>query len=77
MTYNSAQDQMNYTMRAFELGQSRADVEVMVLWNLSYAEERLVYNRVELAGYSLLYPHFDGSRNKRKRPLYYALERRP
>ncbi|MYD10284.1 MAG: cellulase family glycosylhydrolase [Chloroflexi bacterium] len=77
MTYNSAQDQMNYTMRAFELGQSRTDVEVMILWNLSYAEEQLVYNRVELAGYSLLYPHFDGSRNKRKRPLYQALERRP
>lgn len=77
MSYNSAQDQMNYTMRAFELGQSRGDVEVMILWNLSYAEERLVYNRVELAGYSILYPHFDGSRNMRKRPLFSALERRP
>ena len=34
-------------------------------------------NRIELAGYSLLYPHFDGSRNKRRRPLYHALEHRP
>ncbi|MCE2470527.1 MAG: cellulase family glycosylhydrolase [Anaerolineae bacterium] len=77
MSYNSAQDQMNYSMRAFEIGQSRADIGVMILWNLSYAEERTVYNRIELAGYSLLYPHFDGSRNKRRRPLYHALERRP
>ena len=77
MTYNSALDQMDYTMRAFQIGQSRADIGVMILWNLSYAEERTVYQRVELAGYSLLYPRFDGSSNKRKRPLYYALERRP
>lgn len=77
MTYNSALDQLDYTMRAFQLGQSRADIGVMILWNLSYAEERTVYDRIELAGYSLLYPYFDGSRNKRRRPLYHALERRP
>ncbi len=77
MTYNSALDQMDYTMRAFQLGQSRADIGVMILWNLSYAEERTVYDRIELAGYSILYPRFDGSRNQRKRPLYHALERRP
>lgn len=77
MTYNSALDQMDYTMRAFQIGQSRADIGVMILWNLSYAEERTVYDRIELAGYSILYPHFDGSRNKRRRPLYQALERRP
>lgn len=77
MTYNSALDQRDYTMRAFQLGQARADIGVMILWNLSYAEERTVYDRIELAGYSILYPHFDGSRNKRRRPLYHALERRP
>ncbi len=77
MAYNSAQDQMNYTLRAFQMGQSRADVGVMVLWNLSYAVEQMVYARSELAAYSILYPYFDGSGNQRRRPLYRALERRP
>ncbi len=77
MAYNSAQDQMEYTLRAFQIGQSRADVGLMVLWNLSFAVERAVYERSELAAYSLLYPFFDGSGNQRRRPLYRALERRP
>lgn len=77
MAYNSAQDQMDYTLRAFQVGQSRADIEVMILWNLSYAHDRTVYGRSELAAYSLLYPFFDGSGNQRQRPLYRALEQRP
>ena len=77
MSYNSAQDQMNYTLRAFEIGQSLADIGVMILWNLSYAEELTVNRRSELAGYSLLYPRFDGSRAQQQRPLYQALASRP
>ncbi len=77
MAYNSAQDQMDYTLRAFQIGQQRADIGVMILWNLSFAEELTVYHRSELAAYSIMYPHFDGSSNKRRRPIYYALERRP
>ena len=77
MAYNSAQDQMDYTMRAFQIGQSRADIDVMILWNLSYAVERTIYAGSELAAYSLLYPYFDGTGNQRRRPLYHALERRP
>ncbi len=76
MAYNSEQDQMNYTMRAFQIGQSRADVGVMILWNLSYAEEYTINQRSELAAYSILYPHFDGSKNRRERPLYRALASR-
>ncbi len=77
MAYNSAQDQMNYAMRAFQIGQSRADIGPMILWNLSYAVERTVRDRSELAAYSIIYPFFDGSGNQRPRPLYAALESRP
>ena len=77
MSYNSAVDQMDYTLRAIEVGQSRPDIGLMFLWNLSYAEELTVKQRSELAGYSILYPRFDGSDRKRKRPLYRALESRP
>ena len=77
MSYNSAQDQMDYTLRAFQIGQSRADIGVMILWNLSYAEESTISQRSELAAYSILYPHFDRSNNRRERPLYRALAGRP
>ena len=77
MAYNTAQDQMNYSMRAFQIGQSRADIGLMILWNLSYATEHTVRAGSELAAYSILYPFFDGSGNQHKRPLYHALERRP
>ena len=29
-------DQSNYALRAFEIGQARADIELMFLWNLNY-----------------------------------------
>ena len=77
MRYNSPLDQMNYTLRAFQIGQSRPDIAVMILWNLSYAEELTINQRSELAAYSLLYPYFDGSINRRERPLYQALVSRP
>ena len=77
MSYNSALDQRDYTMRAFQLGQSRADIGVMILWNLSYAEELTINQRSELAAYSILYPHFNGSSGVRQRPLYQALASRP
>ena len=77
MAYNSALDQMDYTLRAFQIGQARADIGVMFLWNLSFAQELAVNQRSELAGYSLLYPRFDGNDRKRERPLYHALANRP
>ena len=77
MAYNSAIDQRDYTLRAFQIGQSRADIEVMILWNLSYANEIAVSQRSELAAYSLLYPRFDGSGHQRERPLFNALATRP
>ena len=77
MSYNSANDQMNYTLRAFEIGQARPDIGVMILWNLSYANATIIQQGSELAGYSLLYPAFDGSGALRQRPLYSALASRP
>ena len=77
MSYNSALDQLDYTLRAFQIGQSRSDIEVMILWNLSYAEALTVSRRSELAGYSLLYPSFNGSSGQQQRPLYQALAGRP
>lgn len=77
MAYNSAFDQRDYTLRAFEIAQSRADIELMILWNLNYASETAIQQRSELAAYSLLYPSFGGSPNPRERPLYTALASRP
>ncbi|MCY3796865.1 MAG: hypothetical protein OXG84_03590 [Chloroflexi bacterium] len=77
MAYNSALDQRNYTLRAFEIGQLRANIDLMFLWNLSYAQELTVSQRSELAAYSILYPRFDGSDGQRERPLYRALATRP
>ena len=77
MAYNSAIDQRDYTMRAFEIGQSRADIGLMILWNLSYAQEIAVLERSELAAYSIFYPRFDGSGHQRERPLFNALATRP
>ena len=77
MAYNSALDQRDYTLRAFQLGQSRGDIGLMILWNLGYAAELTISQRSELAAYSLLYPQFNGTDQKRERPLYHALARRP
>ena len=60
-------------MRALQIGQSRADIGVMIWWNLSCAEEQTMRRRSELAAYSMLYPVFDGSDRKHERPLYRAL----
>lgn len=77
MSYNTPTDQMNYTLRAFEIGQELDYIGPMMLWNLNFANETIINQRSELAGYSLLYPLFDGSDNRRQRPLYWALARRP
>ncbi len=77
MYYNSAQNQRDYTLRAFQIAQARSDIDVMILWNLSFAEELTINSRSELAAYSLLYPSFDGGNGQRQRPLYQALAQRP
>lgn len=71
MTYNTLDQQAAYTLRAFEIAQSRGDVPVMILWNLNFANEFTVANREEIIAYSLLFPDEDGQ--LRRRPLFYLL----
>jgi len=77
MSYNTPTDQMNYTLRAFEIAQDLDYLGVMILWNLNFANDTIINQRSELAGYSLVYPAFDGSDDVRFRPLFWALARRP
>ncbi len=77
--YNTLDDQLNYTVRAFEIGQQRGDVGVMFLWNLNFANDLSVANRDETVGYSLLIPDPNGvyqrenTESLRPRPLFYVL----
>lgn len=56
MTYISPNQQAEYTIRAFEIGQSLDYVGPMFLWNLNFANETLIEQRNEMAGFSLLVP---------------------
>ena len=69
MTYNTARDQLNYTIRAFQIGQSLPYIEGMILWNLNFANMFRVEQRDEVAGYSLINPALLPA----ERPLYSAL----
>lgn len=73
MRENSPADQANYSLRAFEIGLARADVGVMILWNLNFANPTAVANRNEVAGYSLLVMADDQMTFNAARPLFYLL----
>ncbi|MFW5692006.1 MAG: hypothetical protein ACOCX3_01505, partial [Chloroflexota bacterium] len=69
ITYNDASDQLNYTIRAFEISQQLPYVDMMILWNLNFANTFTVQNSQEVAGYSIINPVIFPS----ERPLYWAL----
>lgn len=69
MTYNTAQDQAAYAIRAFEIGQSLPYVGPMFLWNLNFANVTRVQNREEVTAYSILNPAIIPN----ERPLYRIL----
>ena len=71
MLYNSVEQQADYTIRAFEIGQSLDYVGVMFLWNLNFANPTLVEQRNEMVSYSLFVP------DQAPRPLYDRLINRP
>jgi polysaccharide biosynthesis protein PslG len=73
MLETSPAQQANYTIRAFELGLSRPDVGVMILWNLNQANPFTVENRQEISAYSLLIMGDDQSQYVAARPLFYLL----
>ncbi len=77
MAYNSPQLQSDYTMRAFQIGQSLEYMGPMFLWNLNFANDTLIENRSEIAAYSLLLPPLNSGRPIQERPLYWALVNRP
>ncbi len=74
MTYNSAEQQAEYTIRAFQIGQSRDYMGPMFLWNLNFANPTLIEQRNEMVGYSLFVPLPNGGIT---RPLYDWLANRP
>lgn len=67
MGYNTAQDQADYTLRAFGIGQALDFVAAMFLWNLNFANATTVAAPNQVAGYSLLL--MDGG-SVRPRPIY-------
>ncbi len=71
MTYNTEQDQLEYTIRAFEIGQSLDYMGPMFLWNLNFGGADLINNSVEMAGYALNY-QVDGQ-PAANRPLFNIL----
>ncbi|MFN8373941.1 MAG: hypothetical protein U0694_13825 [Anaerolineae bacterium] len=54
MTYNNEWQQGQYIIRAFEIGQQRGDIGVMMLWNLNFANETSVNSSNELAAYAIM-----------------------
>lgn len=69
MTYNTAQSQAAYAIRAFEIGQSLPYLGPMFLWNLNFANTTRVENRDEVTAYSILNPAIIPN----ERPLYAIL----
>lgn len=79
MRENDRWEQANYTIRAFEIGQSRDDMGVMFLWNLNFATLLgMITNSDERAGYSIVVPGTScnvdpNSTDTTERPLYWML----
>lgn len=71
MTYNTPEQQAEYTMRAFEIGQELDYVGPMFLWNLNFANGDLIEERNEMVGYSIFVPGLP------VRPIYDALRDSP
>lgn len=71
MNYNNPELQAQYTIRAFQIGQTLDYVGPMFLWNLNFANNTLIEERNEMAAYSLFIPNIE------VRPLYEQLQNRP
>jgi len=71
MTYLTTSQQVDYTIRAFEIGSALDYVGPMFLWNFNFANDFTLNNRDEMAGYSLVIS--DENFNFQPRALYTAL----
>jgi len=67
MIHTSPEEQAQYVIRAFEIGQSLDYIGPMFLWNLNFGGNTPIMNRSEMAAYSLIY---DAGEGLRYRPLY-------
>lgn len=68
MNYNTPQEQVDYTLEAFGIGQALAYMGPMFLWNLNFANSSTVSNRGDVAAFSLVF--VDDQRNIQARPAY-------
>jgi hypothetical protein len=57
MAYNDKWKQANYTIRAIQIGQTLDYMGPMFLWNLNFANEFSISQRIEMAAYSILIPN--------------------
>ena len=72
MSFNTAQEQSDFAIRAFEIAQAIPYLGPMMLWNLNFANEiRVLEQRDERTAYSALNPAVFPS----ERPLYWAVAR--
>ncbi len=71
MSYLTTSQQVDYTIRAFEIGSALDYVGPMFLWNFNFANTFTLNNRDEMAGYSLVIS--DEDFNFQPRALYNAL----
>ncbi len=71
MEFLTTSQQVDYTIRAFEIGSALDYVGPMFLWNFNFANEFTLNNRDEMAGYSLVIS--DEEFNFQPRALYTAL----
>jgi len=72
ITWLTQQDQANYLIRAFELGQQLPYMGVMIVWNLNYHSQELIDARDPVAAYALLRGGADPLR-----PAFLLLEQAP
>ncbi|MCS6835005.1 MAG: cellulase family glycosylhydrolase [Anaerolineae bacterium] len=73
----SLEQQAQYVLRAFQIGQEREDIGPMILWNFNFANAEMIESRNEIAAYSIFVPNFGPGDPLFKRPLYDALINRP
>ena len=75
LSYNTPEDQADFTLRAFEMAQDLEYMGPMILWNLNLAQvhPELIQERDERIAYSLVLP--EG--NPQERPLYWRLFEAP
>lgn len=73
----SLEQQAQYVLRAFQIGQEREDIGPMILWNFNFANRQMIEDRNEIAAYSIFVPNFGAGDPLFKRPLFDALINRP